>query len=230
MSRKFFVILLILALVAAVWMVLRKKNHNNHEEDITKQIVSVDSVDELWYKSAIIYTLDVEVFKDSDADGVGDFKGLISRLGYVDSLGVDAIWLAPFQPTPNHDDGYDVMDYYQVDQRLGSLEDFDSFVRKAKSLGIKVLMDLVVNHTSDQHPWFRAARTDTTSSYHSWYVWSNERPPNYDKGMVFPGVQKTIWTLDTVSRKYYYHRFYSSQPDLNTQNPAVLSENRKSVV
>ena len=201
-------------------------NQKTDEID-SDQMVSTDSTDELWYKHAVIYTLDVEVFKDSDGDGIGDFNGLISRLGYIDSLGVDAIWLAPFQPTPNRDDGYDVSDYYTVDPRLGGMEQFATFVKKAADADLKVIIDLVVNHTSDQHPWFTQARQDTNSRYHNWYVWSEERPKNYNKGMVFPGVQDAIWTRDSISGKYYYHRFYKFQPDLNIQNNEVQAEIKK---
>lgn len=199
------------------------------DEISQEEMVSTDSTDELWYKHAVIYTLDVEVFKDSDGDGTGDFKGLISRLGYIDSLGVDAIWLSPFQPTPNLDDGYDVSDYYAVDPSIGSMEDFNLFVKEAYERDIKVIMDLVVNHTSDQHPWFSEARKDVNSKYHNWYVWSDDQPKNYNKGMVFPGVQKEIWTKDSISGKYYYHRFYRFQPDLNIQNNEVQAEIKKIV-
>jgi maltose alpha-D-glucosyltransferase/alpha-amylase len=180
-----------------------------------------------WYKSSIIYTLDVEVFKDSNGDGVGDFNGLISRLGYIDSLGADVIWLAPFQPTPNQDDGYDISDFYNVDPRLGTMNDFLGFMKRAKDLGIRVIIDLVVNHTSNQHPWFKDARTSPQSPYRPWYVWSKDRPANYDEGMVFPGVQKDIWSYDTLAGEYYYHRFYWFQPDLNTQHKPVWDEIKK---
>jgi maltose alpha-D-glucosyltransferase / alpha-amylase len=183
---------------------------------------------DLWYKNAVIYTLDVEVFKDSDGDGTGDFKGLISQLDYIQSLGVNAIWLSPFQPTPNQDDGYDVSDYYQVDPRLGTMADFKAFMQAAGERKIRVMMDLVVNHTSDQHSWFKQGRAKG-SPYHNWYVWSKEKPKNIDVGMVFPGVQESIWTYDSVAGEYYYHRFYKHQPDLNMQNPQVEAEITKVV-
>ena len=208
-------------------LVFTNCNNTKTQEIDQEQMISTDSTDDLWYKHAIIYTLDVEVFKDSDGDGIGDFNGLISRLGYIDSLGVDAIWLAPFQPTPNRDDGYDVSDYYFVDRRLGGMDQFNAFVKKAGEADLKVMMDLVVNHTSDEHPWFAQARQDENSKYHNWYVWSDDRPKNYDKGMVFPGVQDAIWTRDSVSGKYYYHRFYEFQPDLNVQNSEVQAEIKK---
>lgn len=184
---------------------------------------------DLWYKSAVIYTLDVEVFKDSDGNGVGDFKGLTRELDYLQSLGIDALWLAPFQPTPNLDDGYDVSDYYTVDPRLGTMVDFQQFMQEAGKHNIRVIMDLVVNHTSDQHPWFKQGRSQG-SPFHSWYVWSKEKPDNINKGMVFPGVQKEIWTFDSVAGEYYYHRFYKFQPDLNMQNMSVKNEITKIVL
>ncbi len=182
---------------------------------------------ELWYKNSLIYNLDVEVFKDSDGDGTGDFKGLTQQLDYLKGLGVGVIWLAPFQPTPNGDDGYDIADFYGIDKRLGNRADFGEFMHQADQRGIRVIMDLVINHTSNQHPWFQQARRSRTSPYRSWYVWSNKRPDNWDEGMVFPGVQKEIWTYDKVAGAYYYHRFYDFQPDLNMQNPNVQREMRK---
>ena len=169
----------------------------------------------------------MEVFKDSDKDGVGDFKGLTNQLGYLKKLGVETIWLAPFQPTPNRDDGYDIADFYSVDSRLGTDQDFDTFMKQASQQGMRVIMDLVTNHTSDQHPWFQQARKRADSPYRSWYVWSKERPKKWDKGMVFPGVQKQVWTFDKQAGDYFYHRFYNFQPDLNMQNPAVQREMRK---
>ncbi|SOD79345.1 alpha-amylase family protein [Spirosoma fluviale] len=189
--------------------------------------VPTDFVEELWYKNSLIYNVDVEVFKDSDANGYGDFKGLTQELDYLKKLGVQTIWLAPFQPTPNKDDGYDVSDFYGVDAHLGTIQDFDECLRQANQRGIRVIMDLVTNHTSDQHPWFQQARQRKDSPYRSWYVWSKERPEKWDSGMVFPGVQKAVWTLDKQAGEYYYHRFYDFQPDLNMQNPAVLQEMRK---
>jgi maltose alpha-D-glucosyltransferase / alpha-amylase len=219
--------LAILLVITVPAFVFTNCNNPKTREIDQEQMVSTDSTDELWYKHAIIYTLDAEVFKDSDGDGIGDFNGLISRLGYIDSLGVDAIWLAPFQPTPNRDDGYDVSDYYTVDRRLGGMEQFNAFVKKAGEANLKVIMDLVVNHTSDEHPWFKQARKDENSKYHNWYIWSHDRPKNYDKGMVFPGVQDAIWSRDSASGKYYYHRFYKFQPDLNVQNREVQAEIKK---
>jgi maltose alpha-D-glucosyltransferase/alpha-amylase len=182
---------------------------------------------DLWYKNSVFYSLDVETFFDSDGDGVGDFEGLSRRLDYLESLGIDAIWLSPFQPSPSRDDGYDVADYYGVDPRYGSLGDFVEFMRTADSRGIRVVMDLVVNHTSDRHPWFREALRDKDSPYHEWYVWSKKRPPDWESGTVFPGVQKTTWTFAREVRKYYFHRFYDFEPDLNMDNPEVREEVRR---
>ncbi|HEX2226985.1 MAG TPA: alpha-amylase family protein, partial [Candidatus Binatia bacterium] len=140
---------------------------------------------------------------------------------------ISTVWLSPFQPTPNLDDGYDISDYYGVDPRHGSSGDFVEFMHQAQKRGIDVVMDLVVNHTSDQHPWFQTARKNKNSSYHDWYVWSKKRPANWKSGMVFPGVQESTWTYDKEVREYYFHRFYKFQPDLNMHNPAVRAEIRR---
>jgi maltose alpha-D-glucosyltransferase / alpha-amylase len=181
-------------------------------------------ISDLWYKNAIIYCLSVGTFMDANGDGIGDFRGLARRLDYLHGLGITAIWLMPFQASPHRDDGYDVSDYYSVDPRYGTLGDFVDFTHGAKQRGIRVLIDLVVNHTSDQHPWFKEARRDPQSRYHEWYVWSKKKPKNAKTGMVFPGVQKTTWTYDDQARAYYFHRFYEFQPDLDTSNPQVQAE------
>ena len=181
-------------------------------------------INDLWYKNAVIYCLSVGTYMDANGDGIGDFEGLMRRLDYLHGLGVTAVWLMPFQCSPGRDDGYDVTDYYNVDRRYGTLGDFVEFTHAAKQRGIRVLIDLVVNHTSDEHPWFQQARKDPDSKYRDWYVWSKKKPANANKGMVFPGVQKTTWTYDKVARAYYFHRFYEFQPDLNTSNPRVQAE------
>ncbi|WP_337267151.1 alpha-amylase family protein [Oryzifoliimicrobium ureilyticus] len=181
-------------------------------------------INDLWYKNAIVYCLSVETFMDSNGDGVGDFQGLQRRMDYLAGLGITAIWLMPFQTSPGRDDGYDISDYYNVDPRYGTLGDFVEFTHAAKQRGIRVLIDLVVNHTSDQHPWFKQACADKNSHYRDWYVWSKHKPANADQGMVFPGIQKTTWTRDKTSGEYYFHRFYKFQPDLNTANPHVQAE------
>src|SRR3954466_12105159 len=182
---------------------------------------------ERWFKQAVIYCVDVETFQDSNDDGYGDLRGLISRLDYLARLGVTCLWLNPIHPTPNRDDGYDVADYYAVDERLGSLGDFAELVLLAKERGIRILLDLVVNHTSNEHPWFRSARADRSSPYRDWYVWSDEEPADRRGGMVFPGYQKETWTYDEVAGAWYNLRFYDFQPDLNLANPQVRAELHK---
>ena len=181
-------------------------------------------INDLWYKNAVIYCLSVGTFMDADGDGIGDFQGLVRRLDYLHGLGVTAIWLMPFQPSPGRDDGYDISDYYGVNARHGTLGDFVEFTHGAEQRGIRVIMDLVVNHTSDRHPWFQEARRDPKSKYRDWYVWSDKKPPHAHKGMVFPGVQKSTWSYDKIARAWYFHRFYDFQPDLNTSNPYVQAE------
>ncbi|HJZ20701.1 MAG TPA: alpha-amylase family protein, partial [Bradyrhizobium sp.] len=166
----------------------------------------------------------VGTYMDADGDGIGDFKGLLRRLDYLHGLGVTAIWLMPFQPSPCKDDGYDISDYYGVDPRYGTLGDFVEFTHGCRQRGIRVIIDLVVNHTSDAHPWFRDARSAKDSPYRDWYVWADKKPANADKGVVFPGVQKYTWTRDKVAKAWYFHRFYDFQPDLNTSNPLVQAE------
>lgn len=181
-------------------------------------------IEDLWYKNAVIYSLNVGTYMDSNGDGIGDLRGLIRRLDYLHGLGIDAVWLAPFQKSPFKDDGYDVADHYSVDPRYGTLGDFVEFTHAAKSRGIRVLIDLVVNHTSTEHHWFQSARKDPDSPFRDWYVWSDKKPKHHDRGMVFPGHQETTWTWDEVAGAYYFHRFYEFQPDLNTSNPEVQAE------
>jgi maltose alpha-D-glucosyltransferase/alpha-amylase len=182
------------------------------------------AINDLWYKNAIIYCLSVGTFMDANGDGIGDFEGLMRRLDYLHGLGITAIWLMPFQTSPGRDDGYDVSDYYGVNPAHGTLGDFVEFTHAAKQRGIRVIIDLVVNHTSDQHPWFQEARRDPSSKYRDWYVWSDKKPPHANQGMVFPGVQKSTWSYDSEARAWYFHRFYKFQPDLNTSNPHVQAE------
>jgi len=181
-------------------------------------------INDLWYKNAVIYCLSVGTFMDANGDGIGDFQGLMRRLDYLHGLGITAIWLMPFQPSPYRDDGYDISDYYGVHSRYGTLGDFVEFTHGAKQRGIRVIIDLVVNHTSDQHPWFQEARCDPNSIYRDWYIWSNKKPTHAKKGMVFPGVQKSTWSYDKEAHAWYFHRFYDFQPDLNTSNPHVQAE------
>lgn len=181
-------------------------------------------INDLWYKNAIVYCLSVGTYMDANADGIGDFRGLMRRLDYLHGLGVTAVWLMPFQPSPGKDDGYDVSDYYGVNPAYGTLGDFVEFTHAAKQRGIRVIIDLVVNHTSDQHPWFKAARRDRNSEFRDWYVWADKKPASANTGMVFPGVQKSTWSYDREAKAWYFHRFYDFQPDLNTSNPHVQAE------
>ena len=177
-----------------------------------------------WYRQAVLYCLDVETFQDSNGDGIGDLPGLISRLDYLARLGITCIWLNPIHPSPRRDDGYDITDFYGVHPQIGTLGDFAELLHQASNRGIRVMIDLVINHTSDQHPWFQSARSSPESPYRDWYVWSDTEPSDRRQGMVFPGQQDETWTWDETAQAWYYHRFYDFQPDLNTANPAVQAE------
>ncbi|TDC31408.1 trehalose synthase [Micromonospora sp. 15K316] len=180
-----------------------------------------------WYSEAVVYCLDIDTYADSNGDGVGDIPGLIGRLDYLARLGVTCLWLHPIHPSPNRDDGYDVTDFYNVDPRFGTLGDFAELLHQARNRGIRVIIDLVVNHTSDEHPWFQSARSSPDSPYRDWYVWSEQEPPDRKQGMVFPGEQKETWSYDRTAKAWYYHRFYRFQPDLDMANPAVRAEVKK---
>jgi maltose alpha-D-glucosyltransferase / alpha-amylase len=238
-KKSVVVVIALIVFGAIVWMLVKNRRPVSRPDNSTTMQQSVyaerkksglrqtnDLASDLWYKSGIIYTLDVETFKDSDNDGIGDFKGLIQKLDYIESLGVTILWLAPFYPTSNKDDGYDITDYYSIDPRLGTMEDYQQLVTAATSRGIRVIADLVFNHTSSAHPWFVRAK-DPSSPFHSWYVWSKKEPFNRHKGMVFEGIQEEIWTYDSTAKEYYYHRFYGFEPDLNMQNKEVRQELEK---
>jgi trehalose synthase len=183
----------------------------------------ITDTSDLWWKTAVVYCLDVETFFDGDGDGTGDLRGLAQRLDHLADLGVTCLWLMPFYPTPDRDDGYDITDFYGVDGRLGSHGDLVEVLRTARDRGIRVIADLVVNHTSDQHPWFRAARRSRSSPYRDWYVWRDE-PPEEQAEVVFPDQEDSVWQRDEEAGQYYLHRFYRHQPDLNVANPAVRDE------
>jgi trehalose synthase len=189
--------------------------------------VSDKATSDLWWKNAVIYCMDVELFKDGNGDGTGDFPGLIDRVDYLAGLGVTCVWLMPFYPTPNRDNGYDIADFYGVDPRLGSLGDAVEFLRAARERGIRVIADLVVNHTSVDHPWFQAARADSDSPYRDFYVWADEPPEEGPKDLVFPGQETSNWEFDERAGQFYLHRFYKSMPDLNIANPRVRDEIHK---
>lgn len=183
----------------------------------------------LWYKNAVVYCVDLDAFMDSDGDGWGDFRGLSARLDHIETLGATCVWLLPFYPSGGRDNGYDVTDFYAVDPRFGTLGDFVDFMHHARDRGLRVLVDLVVNHTSTEHPWFKAARSDPNSPYRDWYIWSEKKPKDGNEGMVFPGAQESTWTYDDAAGAWYFHRFYEHQADLNTANPAVRDEIRRIV-
>ncbi|WP_406351399.1 alpha-amylase family protein [Streptomyces sp. NBC_01635] len=179
---------------------------------------------DLWWKNAVVYCLDVETYQDGNGDGIGDFAGLTQRIDHLVCLGVTCVWLMPFHPTRERDDGYDITDFYGVDPRLGTLGDFTEFVRTARDRGIRVIADLVVNHTSEDHPWFQDARSGRDSDHRDWYVWKDEPPEDGPKGVVFPNTEDSLWEYDEGSGQYYLHRFYKQQPDLNVANPEVRDE------
>ncbi|MFW2830804.1 alpha-amylase family protein [Sphingomonas sp. ID0503] len=186
-------------------------------------------IPDLWYKNAIIYSLSLDAFLDANGDGIGDFRGAMRRLDYLQGLGVTAVWVAPFQPSPHRDHGYDVADYYGVDPRYGSPGDFVEFVNACHQRGMRVIMDLVVNHCSDQHPWFQAALADPKSRFRDYFIWADKKPADAHKGVVFPGVQKSTWTYSREAKAWYFHRFFEFQPDLNIANPDVQAEIMKIV-
>jgi len=179
---------------------------------------------ELWWKNAVVYCLDVETYADGNGDGCGDFRGLIQQIDHLVRLGVTCIWLMPFYPSPDRDDGYDITDFYGVDPRLGTLGEFVEFVRTARDRGIRVIADLVVNHVSIQHPWFQEARTARDSPYRDWFVWADEPPTDGPQGVTFPDKETSLWQYDDEAGQYYLHRFYKFQPDLNIDNPEVRDE------
>ncbi len=178
--------------------------------------------DNLWYKDAVIYQLHVRTFCDSNADGVGDFPGLTQRLDYLKDLGITAIWLLPFFPSPLRDDGYDIADYTSVHASYGSLEDFKAFLEAAHARGMRIIIEMVLNHTSDQHPWFKEARSSRENPKRDWYVWSQTDLRYEGVPIIFVDTETSNWAWDPVSKSYYWHRFFSHQPDLNFDNPAVL--------
>jgi maltose alpha-D-glucosyltransferase/alpha-amylase len=183
----------------------------------------MSDADPLWYKDAIIYQLHIKAFFDSNDDGIGDFQGLTQKLDYLQDLGVTALWQLPFYPSPLRDDGYDIADYNGVNPSYGTMADFRHFVREAHSRGLKVITELVVNHTSDQHPWFQRARqAKKGSSHRNYYVWSDTDKKYQGTRIIFLDTEKSNWTWDAVAKQYYWHRFYSHQPDLNYDNPAVV--------
>ncbi len=185
--------------------------------------VPVPDQDPLWYKDAVVYQVHVKSFRDSNRDGVGDFPGLLEKLDYIESLAVTCIWLLPFFPSPLRDDGYDIAEYESINPQYGTLEDFRRFLDEAHRRGIRVIIELVINHTSDEHPWFQRARAAPRGSpERNWYVWSDDPNLYSDARIIFTDTERSNWAWDPVAEQFYWHRFFSHQPDLNFDNPAVL--------
>ena len=181
-----------------------------------------ETAQSLWYKDAVIYQLHVRTFCDSNNDGIGDFPGLMQKLDYLQYIGVDALWLMPFFPSPLRDDGYDIADYTSVHPNYGELKDFKAFLKVAHERGIRVIIELVLNHTSDQHAWFQESRSSRDNPRRDWYVWSDTDDRYKDARIIFLDTEMSNWAWDPVSKSYYWHRFFSHQPDLNYDNPAVF--------
>jgi trehalose synthase len=179
---------------------------------------------DFWYKDAVFYEVAVRAFKDGNGDGRGDLRGMIEKLDYLKTLGVDCVWIMPIYPSPLKDDGYDIADYYDVDRAYGSLDDLKDLIEAAHARGMRIIMDLVLNHTSDEHPWFQSARSSRSSPYRQYYVWSDTDQKYKEARVVFVDSESSNWTWDEQAGQYYWHRFYSSQPDLNFDNPKVQQE------
>ncbi len=183
------------------------------------------TTDPLWFKDAIVYEMHVRTFMDSNSDGIGDFRGLIDKLDYTQDLGVTCLWLLPFFPSPLRDDGYDIADYLDVHPSYGTLADFKEFLDQAHGRGLQVMIELVINHTSDQHPWFQRARhAPKGSPERDFYVWSDTDQKYADARIIFTDTEKSNWSWDAEAQAYYWHRFFSHQPDLNFDNPLVIEE------
>ena len=184
---------------------------------------------DLWWKNAVVYCCDVQTFLDLDGDGRGDLMGLAQRIDYLADLGVTCLWLMPFYPTADRDDGYDITDFYGVDPRLGTPGNVVEVIQLARSRGIRVIIDFVMNHTSDRHPWFKESRNSLDNPKRDWYVWRRSTPPDTSKEVVFPDAEDSIWTKDDKTGEYYLHHFYRTQPDLNIANPAVREEIKRTM-
>jgi maltose alpha-D-glucosyltransferase/alpha-amylase len=180
--------------------------------------------DELWFKDAVFYEAPVKSFFDSDDNGIGDFRGMTAKLDYIRDLGVDCIWLLPMYPSPLQDDGYDIADFGAIHHDYGAVDDFKEFLDVAHSKGLRVVADLVMNHTSDRHPWFQESRSDPASPKRDYYVWSDDATRYPEVRIIFTDTEVSNWSFDPVAKKHFWHRFFSHQPDLNYDNPAVHDE------
>lgn len=179
---------------------------------------------DLWWKNAVVYCADIETFYDWNGDGTGDIRGMTERIEYLADLGITCLWLMPLYPTARKDDGYDITDFFGVDPRLGTLGDFVELIRTARASGIRVIVDFVMNHTSDAHPWFKSARRSTDDAYRDYYVWTDSEPPDTSADVVFPDQEDSLWERDPKTGEWYLHHFYKHQPDLNIANPKVQEE------
>jgi len=191
--------------------------------------VRITDTADTWWKNTLLYCVDIEAFFDSNDDGIGDLPGVAERIEYLAELGVGCLWLMPFYPSPQRDDGYDLTDFYGVDPRFGSPGDLVELVETAHGRGLRVIVDLVLNHTSDKHPWFIESRSSIDSPFRDYYVWRSDAPPDTSDQVTFAGDQESIWTLDEKTGEWYLHRFYEHQPDLNLENPKVRDEIAKVV-
>lgn len=196
-------------------------------QDLDEKLIVKNIEDELWYKDAVFYELHVRTFYDSNGDGMGDFTGLTQKLDYIQSLGIDCIWLLPFFPSPLRDDGYDVSDFYNIHPDLGTLEDFKTFTEEAHSRGLRVISDMVFNHVSNDHAWFQEARNNPDSSKRDWFVWADDDKKYSNVRIIFTDTETSNWTWDPVAKQYFWHRFFSNQPDLNFDNSEVRDEIKK---
>jgi maltose alpha-D-glucosyltransferase/alpha-amylase len=194
----------------------------SREENL--EVAAAVTGEALWYKDAVIYQLHVRTFCDSNNDGIGDFGGLMQKLDYLQELGVNTIWLLPFFPSPLRDDGYDIANYRAIHPNYGTLEDFKTFLAAAHARGLRVIIEMVLNHTSDQHPWFQESRSSRDNPKRDWYVWSDTDDRYKEVRIIFLDTELSNWAWDPVSKSYYWHRFFSHQPDLNWDNPAVFEE------
>src|SRR5499427_9441914 len=200
------------------------ENHDEAAATAQAQTRQWFEAEPLWFKRAIFYEIHIRGFFDANGDGSGDFRGLTEKLDYLQWLGIDCVWLLPMYPSPLRDGGYDISDFYSIHPDYGTVEDFRTFVEAAHRRGIRVIADLVMNHTSSDHPWFQEARSDPKSPKRDWYVWSDTDDRYQDARIIFIDTEVSNWTWDPVAGQYYWHRFFSHQPDLNFDNPEVQEE------